>query len=112
MDDPRWLRVVTVGLILAVLAVGYFILTGGFSVSKPKTVQTQDSQIAGVISPSPIATAEPQPTATPASAYSRILERTQANVQTLPNTGFPAGLAAVFSVGTIITGWSLRKYPH
>ncbi len=113
MDDPRSLKIVTVGLILAALAVGYFLLTGGFSVKKPKKVQTQNTQqIAGVTTPSPTATLEPQPTATPSSAYSRIVERTQANVQTLPATGFSAGLAIVFSAGAIISGWSLRKYPH
>lgn len=114
MDEPRSLKIVTVGLILAALAVGYFLLTGGFSVSKPKKVKTQNTQIAGVTSPSPAASpaAEPQPTASPSSAYSRIAERTQSNIQTLPATGFPAGLTIVFSAGAIISGWSLRKYPH
>lgn len=116
MDEPRSLKIVTVGLILAALAVGYFLLTGGFSVSKPKKVQKQDTQIAGVTSPSPTAspaaTSQPQPTSAPSSAYSRIVERAQSNVQALPATGFPAGLAIVFSAGAIISGWSLRKYPH
>lgn len=124
MDEPRSLKIVTVGLILAALAVGYFLLTGGFSVSKPKKVQTQNTQIAGVTSPSPTASpaVEPQPTASPSSAYvsegkessaySRIAERTQSNIQTLPATGFPAGLTIVFSAGAIISGWSLRKYPE
>lgn len=115
MDDPRVLRILTVGLVLAALAVGYFLLTGGFAVSKAKKVQTQNTQIAGVTSPAPtdvpVASAQPSP-ATPQSAYSRIVERNQSNVKTLPATGFPAGLAVVFSVGTIISGWSLRKYPN
>lgn len=115
MDDPRWLRVITVGLILAVLAVGYFILTGGFTTSKTQKSQTKNTQVAGVTSPTPTVlpsvSTESQPTSLP-SAYSRIVERNQSNIQTLPATGFPAGLAVVFSVGTIITGWSLRKYPH
>ncbi|MBI2597250.1 hypothetical protein HYW41_03780 [Candidatus Daviesbacteria bacterium] len=121
MDDPRWLRIVTVGLILASLAVGYFLLTGGFS-SKPRRVQPQNTQVSNSSSSpspysatlgttSPFATTEPEQTTIP-SAYSRIVERNQSNIQALPATGFPAGLAVVFSVGTIITGWSLRKYPQ
>jgi len=116
MDDPRWLRVITVGLILAVLAVGYFILTGGFTTSKTQKAQTQTNQQSNIVQApssvsSPTTTAQPSPT-TPTSAYSRIVERNQSNIQTLPATGFPAGLAVVFSVGTIITGRSLRKYPQ
>src|SRR5258708_3956019 len=123
MDDPKSLRIVAVGLILAALAVGYFLLTGGFAVTKSKKAQTQNTQIAGVVSsptPSSYGTVTPNPTTqaqdatSSASAYSRILSRNQAqgNVQTLPATGFPAGLAVVFSIGTIVSGWSLRKYPN
>lgn len=120
MDDPRSLRIVTVGLILAALAVGYFLLTGGFSVTKSKKTQSQNIQTADVTSsPAPSYEAvTPSPASQPqnatASAYSRILARNQAqgNVQTLPATGFPAGLAVIFSVGTIVSGWSLRKYPN
>lgn len=114
MEDPRSLRIVTVGLILAALAVGYFLLTGGFSISKPKRVQTQNTQVAGVTSPTPSAVpsyVQPSPEPTQ-SAYSRIVARNQANVQTLPATGFPAGLVVVFSIGTMISGFSLRKYPN
>lgn len=115
MDDPRLLRIITVGLVLASLAVGYFLLTGGLGV-KPKKVQTQPTQVNRIVeSPIPtavpIATAQPQQTATP-SAYSRIVDRNRSNVQILPNTGFPVGLAIVFSASAIISGWSLRKFPH
>ena len=118
MDDPRWLRIITVGLVLAALAVGYFLLTGGLAV-KSKKVQTQTPPPSSVVemveeSPSPSATPLdiiPEKTST-TSAYNKILERNKSNVQTLPRTGFPVGLAVVFSVGTIISGWSLRKYPN
>lgn len=115
MDDPRVLRIITVGLVLAALAVGYFLLTGGFSV-KSKKIQTQ-SQVNTVVE-SPIPTAvdgvaiQASPSPSPLSAYQRIINRSQSRVQTLPNTGFPAGLAVVFSVGTLVSGWSLRKYPN
>lgn len=113
MDDPRWLRVITVGLILAILAAAYFLLTGGFSVSKTKKVQTQTTQVIQSPKPAaiPIVTMRPQQTATP-SAYARVANRTQLNTQTLPRTGFPAGIAVVFSVSAIISGLSLRKFPR
>lgn len=116
MDDPRILRIITVGLVLAALAVGYFLLTGGFSV-KSKKVQNQTNKVA-VESPTPSAVAgidyQPASTTSPApqSAYDRIASRSQSSVQSLPNTGFPEGIAIVFSVGTLVAGWSLRKYPY
>lgn len=117
MDDPRWLRIIVVGLVLAILAVVYFLLTGGLGISKPK-VQTQGNQTNKivVVSPSPsaipIVTMPPQPqkTATP-SAYSQIASRTQAGTQTLPRTGFPVGLAVIFSASAVISGLALRKFP-
>lgn len=110
MDDPRWLRMVTVGLVLAVIAVIYFLFTGGFSVSKTQRDQSQADQ--AVQSPIPVATFTPtaSPAATP-SAYQRIAERTQGGVQTLPNTGFPVGLAIILSASAIISGLSLRRFP-
>lgn len=93
MDDPRVLRILTIGLVLASLAVGYFLLTGGLGVKSQK-VQTQTTQLEEVVeSPAPQQTV------------------TQSNVQVLPSTGFPAGLIVVFSVGIMISGISLRKYP-
>lgn len=106
MDDPRVLRILTVGLVLASLAVGYFLLTGGLGVKSKKT-QTQTTKLEEVVvSPAPPAS----PIATQ-SAYLRILNRTQSNVQKLPSTGFPVGLAIIFSVGIMISGMSLRKFP-
>ncbi len=115
MDDPRVLRIITVGLVLAVLAVAYFLLTGGFS-SRTKTTQTaQITQVKGIASSSPAAAAgtatQASPTPTPQSAYDRIVDRNQAGVTTLPKTGFPAGLVVVFSASAIISGLSLRKFP-
>lgn len=101
MEDPKWFRMITIGLVLVALSVGYFLLTGGFSVSKSKKV---------VESPAPNPTSTPSPT--PQSAYNAIVNRTQSGVQTLPNTGFPASMLVVFSAGAVVAGWGLRRFPH
>lgn len=106
MDDPRVLRIITVGLVLAALAVGYFLLTGGFNV-KSKKVQAPKTQV--VASPSPSSTPTPSPYQ---SAYDTLASRSQSNVQTLPNTSFPSGVAVAVSLGALVTGWSLRRYPY
>lgn len=108
MDNPRFLRIITVGLVLAALVVGYVLLTGGFSV-KSKKVQTEPTKIQQADN----AVESPVPSASPnQSAYDRIASKSQSSVQKLPDTGFPAGLAIVFSVGTLVSGWSLRRYPY
>lgn len=123
MDDPRWLRLMTIGLVLAALAVGYFLFTGRLS-SNSKTA-TQVSK--AVSSPTPIASSTPSvlgqnnqvnripaysPTPSPASAYNRIASRNQNNAQTLPDTGFPVEAAVLFSVSALVSGWGLRRFPH
>ena len=115
MDDPRWLRVITVGLVLAALAVGYYILTGAFSLQKttPKTqinqVKSATSVVVNTPLPSPTATANPS---NPDSAYNRIVARNQTEIQTLPKTGVPAGLIVLLAVSVMISGLGLRKFPH
>ena len=106
METSPWLKLITVGLVLAALAVGYFLLSGKLSSnSNTKTsVLGQNVQT----TPTPVAVASPSP----ASAYQRIANRTQGGVSTLPKTGFPVGLAVVFSASAMISGWSLRKFPH
>lgn len=119
MDDPRVLRIITVGLVLAALAVVYFLLTEGLSVGKPKVNQTQTNKT--VQSPTPSAVASPSatpsvvgqntPTPTPASAYNTIANRTKGGVETLPRTGFPVGMFVVFSISAVVSGYALRKFP-
>ncbi|MDO8577162.1 MAG: hypothetical protein Q7R82_02345 [Candidatus Daviesbacteria bacterium] len=119
MDSPRWLRLITIGLVLAALATGYFLLSGRLasnSATKP------GSQVSNAVpgassgaSPTPsVLGQDTQNLSTPAtgSAYNRIVNRTQNNVQTLPATGFPVGLAAAFSVSALISGWGLRRFPR
>ena len=110
MDDPRLLRIITVGLVLAALAVGYFLLTGGFNIKSKKvgtSTKVEQTQVNQTVVESPTPSASPY-----LSAYDRLAARSQSSVQNLPNTGFPQGLVIVFSVGTLVAGWSLRKYPY
>ncbi|MBU1032194.1 hypothetical protein KKE03_04735 [Patescibacteria group bacterium] len=110
MENSRWLGLITIGLIIAALAVGYFLLTGRFTSEKDEAVEPsptptvlgQDVQTSPVVSPSP----------TPISAYDRIAARSQNQTQTLPKTAFPTGLAVVFSISAMTIGWGLHKYPH
>ncbi len=123
MEDPRWLRLVTIGLILMALAVGYFLFSGRLSSNSATRTESQANRV--VQSPTLTVTPAPTPTVlgrntlvtpTPSSssAYLRIVNRNQAQggVQTLPRTGFPIGLTAIFSASAIISGWGLRKFPH
>lgn len=112
MDNPRWLRLITIGLVLAAVAVGYFLFTGRFSSNNlSKTTQISQSSPSATLSASPSAT----PTPTSASAFNRIAERTANGgqpVNTLPRTGFPGSLTAVLAISTMIAGWGLRRFPR
>lgn len=101
-----------VGLVLAALAIGYFLLSGSFVKSKPKT-ESLNEVVVETPTPRPSVLGVNDRSAT-GSAYTRILNRTQAQseIQTLPNTGFPVVLVVIFSASAIISGWGLRKFPH
>lgn len=109
MEDPRWVRLIAVGLVLAALAIVYFLLSGSFVKTKPKS-EVSNKVVAEIpVNPSP----SPRPATQ--SAYTRIVNRTQGiqdGVQTLPRTGFPVVLIGVFSVAAIAAGLGLRKFPH
>ena len=108
MDDPRVLRIITVGLFLAALAVGYFLLTGGFNLKSKKVATSIVEQASPV--PSAVEGISVQPSSVPQSAYNRIANRSQAGVKSLPKTGFPEELAFVFSISAMVSGWHLRKF--
>lgn len=110
MDDPRWLRLITIGLVLAAVAVGYFLLSGRLSSNVTKSPSPAPSVLGQDVQTSPTPVSSPAPT--PLSAYNSIANRTQNQTQALPRTGFPLGLAVAFSVSAVTIGWSLRKYPH
>lgn len=121
MEDPKWLRLVTIGLVLAALAVGYFLLTGRLASNSATKKSTQISQASPTVSPvasaspfvAPLTTSLPTSSPTPVSAYNQIAGRAQTKGgAVLPNTGFPAGPLAILAVSAVITGWGLRKFPH
>lgn len=113
MDDPKWLRLITIGLVLAAVAVGYFLFTGRFSSSNVSKT-TQVSQASPSASVTSSASPSVTPTPTPVSAFNKITERTTKggqSVDTLPRTGFPGSLVAVLAISTMIAGWGLRRFP-
>lgn len=99
-----------IGLVLAAVAVGYFLLSG--RLSPGSITRTQASPAPTVLGENAQTTPTPTPSPTPGAAYNAISDRAQGGTQTLPNTGFPVGLAAVFSLSGVIVGWGLRKFPH
>lgn len=111
MEDARWLRLVTIGLVLAAIAAGYFLVaqrfTGNTQKSKSEVSMTQ-SPSPDVIPSSVLGTQNGE---TPKSAYERIAERTRGGVSELPATGFPAVLTGILAVSAMIAGFGLRKFP-
>lgn len=122
MEDPKWLRFLTIGLVLAAVAVGYFLLSGRLAPSSVRKSSPQASANVGIgVTPSTTARpsvlgqntqVSPNPTPTAGNAYSRIVNRNQQNVQTLPATGFPVELTGPLLVSVMLTGWGLRRFPH
>ncbi len=119
MEDSRWFRLIIIGLILAALAVGYFLLSGRLVSNSVVKTTSQTTNVSGIPGVTPSASVlgqnakivpNPSPKATPTSAYERIASRNQ-QVQTLPKTGFPEILAGIFSIGVMISGLGLRKFP-
>ncbi|MBI2196350.1 hypothetical protein HYU45_01930 [Candidatus Daviesbacteria bacterium] len=118
MDDPKWLRLVVIGLVLAALATGYFLLSGRLTSNKAATPGTQVSKNTAGVSPSPSVlgqatqgTPAPVSSSAPASAYSAIVDRNQGGVQNLPNTGSPVIFISALAVSSMLVGWGLRKFP-
>lgn len=133
MEDQRWLRLITIGLVLAAVAVGYFLFTGRFSLkdTKPQeqvsqSVSSPAATSSAAVSAQPTAAtskpsvsgqqtagASPFPSGSPASAYNAIAQRTTKGgqpIQNLPRTGFPLELAGVLSASAILAGWGLRRF--
>ena len=121
MEDPRWLRLVTVGLVLAALAVGYFLLTGRFNLNNQTKPNNQVIN-QGSPTPSPIIseTAVPGdgtvPNATPPAvgigSSPVATPNPRSNVTILPRTGYHLIILGIISAGVMISGLGLRKYPH
>ncbi|OGE19061.1 hypothetical protein A3J19_00310 [Candidatus Daviesbacteria bacterium RIFCSPLOWO2_02_FULL_41_8] len=119
MDDPKWLKFMAIGLVLAAVAIGYFLLSGRLSpksaakiqVGPSPTVLGQDIQMMATPTPAPSLTPGSATDRPAGSAYSKTVERSRNETKALPNTGFPVGLAAAFSVSALIAGWGLRRFP-
>ena len=114
MDDPRWLRLIAVGLVLAALAVGYFLLTGRFTSNKQadRAVPTPQPTIIPSVPPSPEAVdlygnVGVDSQSTPSATSSPITD-----IYTLPRTGNPQAFLAVIALGIMVSGLGLRKFPH
>lgn len=105
MDDPRWLRLITVGLVLAALAVGYFLLTGKFTSKNIPTAETKVTQPIPSPQPTLIPLVSPSPQVMGENTTNR------GNMVTLPRTGSPLVLLGVIALGVMISGLSLRKFP-
>ncbi|MDP3973425.1 MAG: hypothetical protein Q8P92_01195 [Candidatus Daviesbacteria bacterium] len=117
MEDGRWLRFLTIGLVLTALVVGYFIVTGRFSARQENVVeeqqqtevaQTENAEEEVLGEDAQVSQASP----TPKSAYDAIAQRSKGGVEELPKTGFPLYLWSVISVSALIAGWGLRKFPN
>ncbi len=99
-----------VGLVLAALAVGYFLLTGRFTSNKT-TTQTEVPEI----------TVTPQPTLTPIIPVQKTqdtqvtppaMAAARNRITTLPKTGYPQVLLGIITIGIMVSGLGLRKFPH
>lgn len=114
MDDPRWLRIITIGLVLAAMAVGYFLIAGRFSGNKSTQTQALKQAQPVYATPSPTYSPTPLPSPSPQALGSATESdsQTKGGIQTLPKTGFPIVLIGVFSAAAIVSGWSLRKFPN
>ena len=111
MDSTSRVKLIIIGLILAAIVVGYFVLAQRFQANKTTSTLTQQTPI-------PTATARilvASPLATPGKnivAASPTSQNNNRNLQTLPKTGLPEILLGVFSLSAIISGWFLRKFPN
>lgn len=108
MDDPRWIRLITVGLVLAALAVGYFLLTGRFT---SNNVQKNQNQI-NEVTPIPQPTIMPDATTNSPSSTPSAMAAARRNITILPRTGYQQVLLAIIAFGVMISGLGLRKFPH
>ncbi len=118
MEDNKWLRLISVGLVLAAMAVGYFLLSNRFFSAKTtrapqQNTQTQQATTSAQAPGSPVlgeTSASPQPSNSP--AYARIVGRSQTDVQTLPNTGAPLFLIGILASSALAAGLGLRRFPY
>lgn len=115
MEDPRWLKLITIGLVLAALAVGYFLISGRFASNSIKKTPASTNQTVSSASPSVSIPTSATPSPSPATAFNRIVNRNQNGISTtqeLPKTGFPVVSTVILLSSLVISGWGLRRFPH
>lgn len=125
MDTTSRVKLIIIGLVLAAIVVGYFILAQRFEGTKVSTNQNQAvtqqtpraSASSGAVtlsSPTPIGTPSVlgQNNRTSAPMAQSNQSASNQNLSNLPNTGIPASLAAIFSVSAVVSGYFLRKFPN
>lgn len=128
MEDAGRIRLIIIGIILAVIAGGYFLFTQASRVLKSKS----QSAAQVIVSPNPVSSptaynlvlVTPSPSPIGARTNSALTQVVAGNSAaganagsnpgtkgTLPKTGFPGILAGAFATSAIISGFFLRKYP-
>lgn len=114
MEDQRWIRLVTVGLVLAALAVGYFLLTGRFNSNNQAKPNNQVINQNPTPIPAVSETTAPSPSSVRigSSPSSTPTPNPRMNVTTLPATGYQLVILGIISTGVMISGLGLRKFPH
>lgn len=109
MDQPKWLKLSALGLIIVILGFAFFAVTGRFSSKKYTVLPIKEGSIqVASPSPSPIGLL---PSPTP-NAYQTLANKTNPKATNLPNTAFPTGLFVIFSSGAALIGFGLKKFPH
>lgn len=101
MDGDNRLKLIVAGLFLAAIAVGYLIFSQRFTSPSQTTSR-------------PVVQASPTPASTPIPSPSPTTKGSLPNtgISSLPATGYPAGLIAIFSLSAALGGFFLRRYPH
>ena len=137
MDSTSRVKLIIIGLVLAAIVVGYFILAQRFQTNRtsPAQVKTADQSAQAAVQPtsrtvisvpSPSATAVSTSTARPGAVAqvpgslgvspSPAAQANQGNsggdLASLPRTGVPGALVAVLAVSAVVSGWFLRRYPQ
>lgn len=108
MEQPKWLKLSALGLLIVILGLTYFVVVGKFSAkreaSKSKVIQGSVT----VASPTPSTSAKPS---TSPNAYQKLTDKQAVgNAKNLPNTGFAEDAFIFFTAVLILSGMILKKY--
>ena len=107
MEADTRIKLIIIGLVLAAIVVGYFILSNRFRVGSG-TVSPTPSPIVTIPSPSPL----PTDVSLSSPLPNTVSGTTKGGVENLPKTGFPLPLATAATMSVMLIGWHLRKYQN